>query len=70
MTMIILRKSKIITNLEVVNDSERILVEYPCRISDIAEKVLGDTNWYIANKLIKEIQEKRCISIKCDNNEH
>ena len=59
-----------ILNLGVVNDPERILVEYPYRISDIAEKALGDTHWYRANKLITEIEEKRGISIKCDNNEY
>lgn len=59
-----------ILNLGIVNDPERILLEYPYRISDIAEIVLGDTHWYRANKLITEIEKERDISIKGDNNEY
>src|SRR5699024_11577818 len=65
-----IKNREIKINLGVENDTERIIVEYQYRISDIDEKALEDTHWYRANKLITEIEEKREITIKCDNNEY
>lgn len=63
------KESETVINLGIVKDPEQVLLKYPYRITDIANK-LGDSYWYRTNNIISEIEKKSGISIKGTSNEY